>query len=73
MFVTNSFTITEGSKLGTAASIAKAMELCEEKRGCNGFEWTGKTYVLYRSNRMITPKIGHVAYVYSGIKVSSTY
>ncbi|XP_063682882.1 uncharacterized protein LOC134817592 isoform X2 [Bolinopsis microptera] len=61
----------QGSKLGTAANIAKAMELCEEKHGCNGFEWNGKTYVIYHYNRMVTPKIGHVAYVYSGIKLTS--
>lgn len=49
------------------------MELCDKKAkaGCNGFEYNGKTYVIYKISKTVKPKIGHVAYIYSGVKVES--
>ena len=58
-----------GKKLGTATDIGGAMVLCGKKKGCNGFEWNGKKFTAYAYTKLIKPKPGYVAFVYSGVKV----
>eukprot|EP00116_Pleurobrachia_bachei_P001571 sb/3461833/ len=60
-----------GKKLGTATDIGGAMALCAKKKGCNGFEWNGKKFTAYAYTKLVKPKPGHVAFVYSGVKLTS--
>lgn len=64
-----------GTKIGTAKNIVKAMILCQKNRkskGCNGFEWNGKTFTVYKYKKLTKPKINKVSYIAYGTTLKSS-